>query len=79
MSIDKQTLRAFVGGLTNRNVLFEDDDSLIDIGILDSLALVQLLAFIEKHYRVTVDNDELIQENFETVNAIAGFLSKKGI
>jgi acyl carrier protein len=46
-------------------------------GYFDSMGFVALIAFIEEKYKVKVHDDELIEENFETIHAIADFVTKK--
>lgn len=55
----------------------EPDQSLLDSGILDSLALLRLIGYIEDHFGVTVDDGEVIPENFETINDITALLDRK--
>ena len=45
--------------------------SLFDDGFVDSLGLQQMLEFVEIEYSISVDEDDLIPENFETVSGIA--------
>ncbi len=49
----------------------QDDDSLLDSGILDSFGIMSLLAFIEQEYGVEVPAEDIEPENFETIAAIA--------
>lgn len=62
---------------------FSDRDKITDTaylfkdGYFDSMGFVSLIAFIEDKYKVKVNDDELMEENFETIQAIAGFVSKK--
>ena len=77
MDSERQQIREFLQKMDNRIVNVNDDDSLLTTGIIDSLKMVELLTFIEKTYGVTVDDDELSPENFETVNSIIGFLGQK--
>ena len=48
----------------------ESDDLLVASDIIDSLGIFMLVAFLEKRFGVGVQPDDLILENFETVNAI---------
>jgi acyl carrier protein len=48
----------------------ENDESLIQGEILDSLGIFTLVAFLEKQFGVKVQPADLIVENFETVNTI---------
>ncbi len=53
------------------------DESLFGIGALDSLGFLRLIAFIEEQIGVTVDDGEVIPDNFQTLNGIQAFLEKK--
>ena len=77
MSLEKEQIREFLQKMDNRILKVSDDDSLLTTGIIDSLKMVELLSFIEKSYGITVDDDELSPENFETVNSIVSFLEQK--
>jgi len=50
---------------------------LLEEGILDSLGLQQLITFLEEKYSIIVDDEDLLPENFTTVNAIAALVSKQ--
>ena len=55
----------------------EPNDSLISTGLLDSLALLKLLLFLEKRFGVKVHDGEVVPSNFETVNRIVKFVELK--
>jgi acyl carrier protein len=44
---------------------------------LDSFGVVSLVASIEDHFDITVDDDEFGAEIFETVGTLAGFVDAK--
>lgn len=50
------------------------DADLIDAGILDSLALVELLFQLEQEFQIEILLDQLEIENFRTINRIAAFI-----
>jgi acyl carrier protein len=52
------------------------DRLLLEEGILDSLGLQQLVAFLESEFAIKIDDDYLMPENFESVRAIAAFVSE---
>lgn len=52
----------------------QDDTPLLESGILDSLALLRLLVFLENEFNVQVDDFELIPENFNTIDAICIYI-----
>lgn len=55
----------------------DPDASLISSGVVDSLALLRLIAFVEEQFGVTVEDDEVMPENFETLNIIESFVTAK--
>jgi len=54
-----------------------DSDSLLDKGIIDSTGVLELVAFLEKTYAIKIENDELLPENLDSIDAIVGFLERK--
>ncbi len=54
-----------------------DDRPLIADGIVDSLGLFELVAFVEQQLGVEVDDHELLPENFATISAISQFVEAK--
>jgi acyl carrier protein len=56
---------------------FNDDYNLIDEGILDSLAIMNLIAWLEKHCSIEFDEGDIVLENFSSVNALLGFVQTK--
>ena len=54
-----------------------DDDSFLDMGIVDSTGVLELVAFLEGEWDLTIDDAELLPENLDSVNNIVGFLERK--
>lgn len=54
-----------------------DDDSLLEKGILDSIQIVKLTTFLEETFGITVGDDELVPENFETIASLARYVESK--
>lgn len=52
-------------------------DSLLEAGVLDSLGVMRTVAFLEKTYGITVDEDELMPEYFDTLESIAALVASK--
>jgi acyl carrier protein len=52
-------------------------DSLLEKGLLDSMALVKLIAFLEERFGVVLGDDEFDPDNFETIDAIAKLIETK--
>lgn len=54
------------------------DYPLIEKGLLTSLQVMELVMFIEGEFDVTVEDDDIVEENFATVNDIVGLIEQKG-
>jgi acyl carrier protein len=54
------------------------DETLIFIdGIFDSMGFISLINFIEEEFAIKAQDSELLEDNFESINAIARFLDSK--
>jgi acyl carrier protein len=47
-----------------------DEDDLIDSGVIDSLGIFQLVAFLEDRFGIAIGDEEITPENFGSVMAI---------
>jgi acyl carrier protein len=57
----------------------QDKDSLLDGGIVDSMGVLELVDFIQQEFGVQVSDEELLPENFQSIQQLAAFVrSKKG-
>ncbi|OPY13382.1 MAG: acyl carrier protein [Syntrophus sp. PtaB.Bin001] len=59
-----------------RGGILKDTDPLIESGIIDSLGIQILLAHLEETYSVHIPDEELIPENFETVESIVALVER---
>ena len=55
----------------------EESDNLIETGILDSLGIMKLLIFLEEKFSIPIGDDDLIPENFETINKLLSLIDRK--
>jgi acyl carrier protein len=51
--------------------------SLLETGILDSLSLLRLVVFVQDRFGVTVDDVDLVPENFDSVDSICAYLRSR--
>lgn len=54
------------------------DDDLLAQDVIDSLGIVELVAFLESRFGIKVGDDDLLPENFSSVNSVVAFVEKKG-
>ena len=53
------------------------DDDLLGEGIIDSLGILQLVAFIEEKFNVAIPDEDVVIENFISVEALSSYLESK--
>ena len=52
-------------------------DDLLGNGIIDSMGMMSLVAFIEKEADLKIPSEDITVENFMTIEHILGYLSKQ--
>ena len=62
---------------SGRSDIDVERESLVESGVIDSLGIMKLVDFIEKEFRVKIGDEDLVPENFETVDDITKLLSSK--
>lgn len=50
---------------------------LVQRGILDSIEVIQVVAFMEREFGITVDETEVLPSNLRTLAAMAAFVDRK--
>lgn len=66
------------------NFLFTDDenalnndDSFLEKGIIDSTGILEVIEFISGEFEITVEDDELLPENLDSVSNLEAFIQRK--
>lgn len=54
-----------------------DDGSLLDLGIIDSTGVLELVGFLEETYGISVEDEELVPDNLDTVSNLVAFIEHK--
>lgn len=54
-----------------------DDTLIFETGLLDSMGLLFLIEFIKEEFGVEVSDEELLPENFQSINSIIDFIEAK--
>ncbi|MHC4879953.1 MAG: acyl carrier protein [Planctomycetota bacterium] len=65
----------FLFGRTN--VSLDGDDSLLEEGLIDSTGVLELVTFIEDRFEVTVEDEELVPDNLDSINRLITFIEAK--
>lgn len=61
----------------SRETPLNDEDQLIELGIIDSLGIMTLLTFVEDRFSLQISGDDLIPENFGSIAAISDLIERQ--
>jgi acyl carrier protein len=54
-----------------------DADDFLTLGIIDSLGFVELVEEVQSRFGLVIDDVEITEENFGSIDAIAGYVERK--
>ena len=55
----------------------KDDTSFLDEGIIDSTGILELVSFLEEEFSISVEDEELIPENLDSITNVVAYLERK--
>lgn len=80
MSRIEVVIRQFV----SENLLFgreelklSDEASFLELGIIDSTGVLELVTFLEETYQIKIEDEELIPSNLDSIKSICEFINVK--
>ena len=75
----KDEIRRFITGkfMLNSGDHLDDDMSLLETNTVDSVGILEIVGFIENHFNLKVEDEELTAENLDSINKIVRFIEKK--
>lgn len=76
----KEKIKQFIQSelLSGKDVVnLEFSNPLITTGIIDSLGTMKLITFLENTFLIKFEDEEILAENFETINTMASLILKK--
>jgi acyl carrier protein len=65
-----QTSHADANKIKNESLIFKE-------GFFDSMGFIMLITFLEEEFGIKTQDSDLIEENFESINAITDFIQRK--
>jgi acyl carrier protein len=78
------TIEAQIKDYIAKNLLFSedgfsysDDTSFLQEGIVDSVGIMELVAFVEDQLGVEVEDQEIVPDNFDSVSRLAAYVRRK--
>jgi acyl carrier protein len=83
-SLETQVIEAPLRHYIAENILFSsegypypDDASFLENGIIDSMNVMELVMFLEEQLGVSIEDHEIVPENFDSVARLADFARRK--
>ena len=76
-------LNATIRNFIIENFLFEEDENLkedtsfLEGGIIDSTGILELVTFLEETFEFTVEDEEMVPENLDSIANVVKFIQKK--
>ncbi len=56
---------------------FEDNDSFMELDLIDSTGVLELTSFIEDEFGITIDDEEMNPDNLDSLDNLTNFISRK--
>ncbi len=76
MSEINAKVRSFLSRFFRKREL-QDDEDIFSLGFVNSLFAMQLIMFLEKEFKIRVDNKDMDMNNFRTINSIVSLIESK--
>ena len=79
MTNNKELIREFVMEKLARAKKIDhvdDQDNLIENGTIDSMGIMQLVAYLEGMFAVKVKDEDIVPENFESLDVITSYIER---
>jgi acyl carrier protein len=80
MSDVKEQVRRYIDEnfiMGSGSAQFSDADSLLDLHIVDSTGILELILFLEECFGIQVEDAEMVPENLDSLEAIAAYVGRK--
>ena len=62
---------------SNDGYSYPDDASFLEEGIVDSQGVMELVMFVEDEFKVTVDDEDITPDNFDSVSLLTAYVKHK--
>ncbi len=56
---------------------YADDASFLENGIIDSMNVLELVVFVEDHFSITVNDEDVVPENFDSLQSMSTYVRQK--
>jgi len=56
---------------------YADDASFLENGIIDSMNVLELVVFVEDHFNISVNDEDVVPENFDSLQSMSTYVRQK--
>jgi acyl carrier protein len=84
MSASEAEVRAIIKEFLLQNFLLgkgtvqiKDSESFLESGIVDSTGVLEFVNFLQETWSINVEDEELLPDNFDSVDNLTGFVTRK--
>jgi acyl carrier protein len=81
MELDQQ-IKEYLGNnliYVDGDFKYDNDTSFIREGLIDSMQVMELVMYVQSTFGIPVDQEEIVPENFDSVNKLACFIRSKQV
>ena len=81
--MEKEQIRQKIEQFITQQFIFDQkqklgkDDSLMSTGTIDSTGILEVVTFLEEHFAITVEDEEMVPGNLDSINKISDFVARK--
>jgi acyl carrier protein len=61
-----------------RAITLRDEDSIVKSGLVDSMAIVEIISYIEKCFGINITDSEIRIDDFDSVDSICNLVERSG-
>jgi acyl carrier protein len=55
----------------------QDNEDIFGLGFVNSMFAMQLVLFVEQEFKISIENEDLEIDNFNTINALVNLIERK--
>ena len=73
----KEKIKEYILSASSNREKIHDNSLIFKEGFFDSMGFVMLISFIDEAFGIKTVDADLVEENFESINAITDFVVRK--
>lgn len=76
MKENREKIKAFLARVVGDYDL-QDNEDIFGLGFVNSMFAMQLVLFVEQEFKVSIENEDLEIDNFNTINGLVNLIKRK--